>query len=134
MFTTVGPISVEKNVEKKVVQYHSGPERPTAAHERFLGPSPRRGTHFWAACEPPTASFVVQGARARHRNLKLLKVGHGWPGPAGESGVTPDAKVTRSAEPAGAASSEEAGGLAPMRLNSNFSAAAGQAEMSDQNR
>ena len=47
----------------------------------------------------------------------------------GESGVTPDAKVTRSAEPAGAASSaEEAGGLAPMRLNSNFSAAAGQAE------
>ena len=48
----------------------------------------------------------------------------------GESGVTPDAKVTRSAEPAGAAaasSEEEAGGLAPMRLNSNFSAAAGQA-------
>ncbi len=50
----------------------------------------------------------------------------------GESGVTPDAKVMRSDEPAGAASSEEeATGLAQMRLNSNFSAAAGQAEMSD---
>ena len=34
----------------------------------------------------------------------------------------------------GSLSEEEAGGLAPMRLNSNFSAAAGQAEMSDQNR
>ena len=47
----------------------------------------------------------------------------------GEGG-TPDAKEPKSEEGEGAAAT----GLAPMRLNSNFSAAAGQPEMSDQNR
>ena len=47
----------------------------------------------------------------------------------GEGG-TPDAKEPKSEEGEGASAT----GLAPMRLNSNFSAAAGQPEMSDQNR
>ena len=82
-----------------------------------------------AAAAPAGAAVCPQGREGTGSKVRLPDR------QPGESGVTPDAKVTRSAEPAGAASSEEeAGGLAPMRLNSNFSAAAGQAEMSDQNR
>ena len=47
----------------------------------------------------------------------------------GEGG-TPDAKEPKSEEGEGASAT----GLAPMRLNSNFSAAAGQPEVSDQSR
>ena len=84
-----------------------------------------------AAAAPAGAAVCPQGREGTGSKVRLPDR------QPGESGVTPDAKVTRSAEPAGAAaasSEEEAGGLAPMRLNSNFSAAAGQAEMSDQNR
>ncbi len=84
-----------------------------------------------AAAAPEGAAVWPQGREGTGSKVRLPDR------QPGESGVTPDAKVTRSAEPAGAAaasSEEEAGGLAPMRLNSNFSAAAGQAEMSDQNR
>jgi hypothetical protein len=82
-----------------------------------------------AAAAPAGAAGCPQGREGTGSKVRLPDR------QPGESGVTPDAKVTRSAEPVGAASSEEeAGGLAPMRLNSNFSAAAGQAEMSDQNR
>ena len=82
-----------------------------------------------AAAAPAGAAGCPQGKEGTGSKVRLPDR------QPGESGVTPDAKVTRSAEPVGAASSEEeAGGLAPMRLNSNFSAAAGQAEMSDQNR
>jgi hypothetical protein len=82
-----------------------------------------------AAAAPAGAVVCPQGKEGTGSKVRLPDR------QPGESGVTPDAKVTRSAEPVGAASSEEeTGGLAPMRLNSNFSAAAGQAEMSDQNR
>ena len=75
-----------------------------------------------AAAAPAGAAVCPQGKEGTGSKVRLPDR------QPGESGVTPDAKVTRSAEPAGAASSEEeAGGLAPMRLNSNFSAAAGQA-------
>jgi hypothetical protein len=77
-----------------------------------------------AAAEPADAAVCPQGRKGTGSKVRLPDR------QPGESGVTPDAKVTRSAEPAGAAaasSEEEAGGLAPMRLNSNFSAAAGQA-------
>ena len=75
-----------------------------------------------AAAEPADAAVCPQGRKGTGSKVRLPDR------QPGESGVTPDAKVTRSAEPVGAASSEEeAGGLAPMRLNSNFSAAAGQA-------
>jgi hypothetical protein len=82
-----------------------------------------------AAAAPVGAAVCPQGREGTGSKVRLPDR------QPGESGVTPDAKVTRSDEPAGAASSEEeAAGLAPMRLNSNFSAAAGQAEMSDQSR
>ncbi len=52
---------------------------------------------------------------------------------AGEGG-TPDANEPRSEEGEGASATGLVCTLAPMRLNSNFSAAAGQPEMSDQGR
>ena len=104
-------------------------EKRHIAQEKEAG-QPAAAVAPVAAAAPADAAVCPQGREGTGSKVRLPDR------QPGESGVTPDAKVTRSAEPAGAASSEEeAGGMAPMRLNSNFiSAAAGQAEMSDQGR
>ena len=67
---------------------------------------------------PPSAAAPPRGGKGRPAERV-----------PGEGG-TPDAKEPKSEDGEGASAT----GLAPMRLNSNFSAAAGQPEMSDQNR
>ena len=67
---------------------------------------------------PPSAAAPPRGGKGRPAERV-----------PGEGG-TPDAKEPKSEDGEGASAT----GLAPMRLNSNFSAAAGQPEMSDQSR
>ena len=67
---------------------------------------------------PPSAAAPPRGGKGRPAERV-----------PGEGG-TPDAKEPKREDGEGASAT----GLAPMRLNSNFSAAAGQPEMSDQNR